>query len=398
MDSLNVIYKIDVEQRTLGRTDKLSFDFCEEFEWSSTWKNMTDSGRLVLPKNLYYTDKNNVQIPLSGTTANVGGFTGKPFFMRGDKITIHSGYSYFNSNGIQIFETAKIAEGYISNVGSGIPIELEIEDAMWLLKQTPLENKTFTASDTLESILQWIVGQVNKIHGTKITARNLNITNFGSLMVANETASQLLNRLHKTYGFNSYFRGSELRCGSTIYVESEAETQIFIMNGEDGNVLASGQELEYQRKDDIRLSAIAHNVVEESGTGTTKDGHPKTKRTRLEVLVTIKDGKRVDRVIQKGQQVPSNEDGERMTFFFPSAKTTKELADLAYDKLIQNYYDGLKGRFVVYGIPFVKHGDYAKIKNPKQPEQDGKYKIKGVYYTGGNGGNRQEIEIDYKAN
>ena len=268
---------------------------------------------------------------------------------------------------------------------------------MWLLKQTPLENRTFNSNDTLEVIITWIIGQVNKIHGTSLTARALNVTNFGTELVYNETASQFLNRLHKKYVFNSYFRCNELRSGSLIYVESESQTQTFIMNGINGNVLADGQDLTYQRKDDIKLSAIAHNTIEESAGSLTKDGHPKTKKKRLEVLVSIKNGEREVRVIEKGQTVPANEDGERMTFFFPSAKTTSELADLAYDKLIQNYYDGLRGKFRAYGIPFVQHGDYAVIQNPEQSEQDGRYKIKGVYYYGGiNDGLRQEHELDYK--
>lgn len=393
----NPIFNITIKQRTNGRSDELSFDFCESFEWNSSWKNMTDSGKIVLPRNLYFTDKYGTKHPLAGSTQNVGGFTESPFFMRGDSITLDAGYTYFNKEGLQIFETSRIIEGYISKVNSGTPIELEIEDSMWLLKQTPLENRTFKSTDTLESIITWIVGRVNSIHGTSLTARALNVTNFGTELVYNETASQFLNRLHKKYGFNTYFRGTELRSGSLIYVESESQNQTFIMNGINGNVLAEGQDLTYQRKDDVVLSAIAHNVIEESSGGTTKDGHPKTKKNRLEVLVTIKNGQRSTKVIQKGQSVPANDEGERMEFYFVSAKTTDELADLAYDKLIQNYYDGLRGKFRVYGIPFIRHGDYATIINPQQPEQNGTYKVKGVYYYGGiNDGLRQEPELDYK--
>lgn len=394
----NVIYDIEIIQRTNGRKDKLSFDFCQSYEWKSGWANMTDSGSVVLPSNLYYIDKFGEKKPLSGSATNQGGFTGTPFFMKGDKVILKSGYTYFNKLGVQIFEMNKIFEGYISNVNSGVPIELEVEDNMWLLKQTPLENKTFKSTDTLEDILQWIVQQANKVHGTNLVSNSLTKTNFGTLVVNNETASQLLNRLHKTYGFNSYFRDNELRCGSLIYVESEAQEQVFIMNGEDGNVLADGQELQYQRKDDIKISALAHNTIEEASGATTKDGHGKTKKVRLEVLVSIENNKRVDRVIAKGQSAPNNEDGERMQFFFPSAKNTKELADLAYDKLIQSYYTGLKGKFKSYGTPYIRHGDYAKIINPKLNEQDGKYKVKSVIYSGSESdGHRQEIEIDYKA-
>jgi len=305
----NVVINIVIQQvgniAYPNRNKELSFDFAESYQWNSSWKNMTDKGKFSIPKNLFYRDKYGKLLPLDGNAVNIGGLNSEPLFVRGDKVTLSSGYSYVLTNGTSVTETSEIFRGYISTVNSGIPVEIEVEDNMWLLKQTALPNKTFTSSDTLESILNWVVTQVNSVHNTSLTYRSLAKTNFGALVVNNETVSQLLDRLHKLYGFNSYFRGDELRCGSLIYVESDAQTQIFIMNGQSGNVCAENQELEYQRKDDIVLSAIAHNTITESTGKTTKDGKPKTKKERIEVLVTIRNGQRVDKVITKGEQRPN---------------------------------------------------------------------------------------------
>lgn len=396
----NIVINITIQQvgnlSYPNRNKELTFDFIDTYEWNSSWKNMTDKGKFSIPKNLFYRDKYGKLLPLDGSTVNIGGFDSEPMFMRGDRVILSSGYTYPLKNGNFVTETSEIFRGYISNVNSGIPVQIEVEDNMWLLKQTALPNKTFTSSDTLESAMSWMISYVNSTHGTSLTYRSLASTNFGAFVVGNETASQLLDRIHKLYGFNSYFRGDELRCGSLIYVESDAQTQIFIMNGDSGNVCAENQELEYQRKDDIVLSAIAHNTVVVNTGKTTKDGQKKTKKERLEVLVTILNGERIDKVIQKGEQKPSVTEGERREFFFPSATTTKELADLAYDKLVQYYYDGLKGKFKVWGIPFVRHGDWVVIQNPKQVEQNGTYKVKGVEYSGGVQGLRQVIELDFK--
>jgi hypothetical protein len=317
--------------------------------------------------------------------------------MRGDKVVLRSGYKYFNSSNIQIEETAEIINGYISNVNSSIPIEFEIEDSMYLLKQTSLTNRTFTKNDTLEDILKFVVDHANKQHKTNFTISALTKTNFGAFMVEKETAAQLLNRLKRIYGFTSYFRGNELRCGTIVYNENDAQTQHFIMNGARGNVCAENQNLEYQRKDDIILSAVAHNTITENTGANAKDGSPKTKKTRLEVLVTFKNGTVTRKTIAQGEHVPSNEEGERMEFFFPGETTIIGLAQRAEEKLKQYYYDGLKGSFQVWGIPFVKHGDWVKIENPMQPEQDGIYKVKGVIYEGGaNQGLRQTIIVDFK--
>ena len=44
----------------------------------------------------------------------------------------------------------------------------------------------------------------------------------------------------------------------------------------------------------------------------------------------------------------------------------------------------------------MRFGDNAEIVNDILPEQNGTYKIKGVNYSGGVNGLRQDIELDYK--
>lgn len=370
-----------------NRKGVLHFDFVTDFECSDSWKDFTNKGKITLPKNLYFRDESGKLQPLKGTNINVGGFSsGVPLFLRGDKVKIEAGYKYRNQKQIDVTDTSVFFEGYVSNVGSKIPIELDIEDNMWILKQTPVTTKTFSESNTLEDILGYI------LQGTSFKHKALTKTNFGNFTIGNETAAQVLQRLQQSYGFESYFRGNELRCGVLIYLPEEAKEENFIFQR---NII--DDELEYSRKDDIVLSAVAHNTVTENN-GTTKDGKVKTKKKRLEVLVTIKNGKRTDKIIEQGQPVPENIEGERRTLFFPGAQTTQELADLAYNELIIYYYTGLKGKFTTFGIPFVRQGDTAVIKDPILPERDGKYKIKQVDYSGGINGLRQDIFLDYKIN
>lgn len=375
------------------RTTVLNFDFVTEFNSSDSWRDLTNKGRLILPKNLYFTDGNGKLRPLKGTNVNVGGFSsGDPLFLRGDKVTIIAGYKYYNKAHREIEDTAQFFSGYITKVNSKIPIELQLEDNMWKLKQTPVETKTFSKSDTLESILKFI------LKGTPFTTKALTQTTFGTFSIGNETAAQVLQRLQKTYGFEFYFRGNELRGGALIYVEDEAVSENFHFQE---NIISD--ELEYVRKDDIVLSAVAHNSITTT-VGTNKDGTAKTKHKRIEVLVTLKKNPTIGelpytfREINRGDVVPENTDGERRTLFFPGATTVQQLAELAYDKLKMYYYGGLRGTFTTFGIPFVRQGDNAVIKDPVLPERDGTYKIKKVEYSGGIGGLRQRIELDYKLN
>lgn len=377
-----------------ARNNRLFFDFVNEFESSDSWRDLTNKGKLTLPKNLYYKDQSGRMQPLKGTNINIGGFGLVPLFLRGDKVQIEAGYKYYNKTGREVIDTEIMFTGYISKVSSKIPIELELEDSMWLLKQTPAPTKTFSPSDTLEEILQVLIDAVNKTHGTHFTRLAITKTTFGEFQIGSESVAQVLQRMQKQYGFEFYFRGDQLRGGILIYIEDEAQEQQFAFQQ---NII--DDELEYQRKDDIVLSVLAHNTLTVDAGGTCKDGTKKTKKKRISVLVTIKNGRRQpDFVIEHGTTVPENIEGERTTFFDPSAKTTKELGDNAYNHLIKYYYDGYRGSFTTFGIPFVRQGDNARISDNILPERNGLYKIKKVEYSGGVNGLRQKITLDYRIN
>jgi hypothetical protein len=371
-----------------NRKTVLNFDFVNEFECSDSWRDLTNKGKLVLPKNLYFRDQYGKLQPISGTNINVGGFSSNaPLLLRGDKVKIVAGYKYFNNAHREITDTATLFQGYISKVGSKIPMEMELEDNMWLLKQVPVTTHTFSKSDKLSTILSFL------LQGTSFTFNALTETTFGAFQIGNESACQVLQRLQKTFGFESYFRGNELRCGAIIYLPGEGQTQNFFFQQ---NIISD--ELEYVRKDDITLSAVAHNTITEETGAVTKDGSKKTKHTRLEVLVTLRNGVKTIKQINKGDVVPANNEGERRTLFYPGASSVHQLADLAFAEIVKYYYTGLRGKFTTFGIPFVQQGDVANIQDPILPERNGLYKIKKVEYTGGVAGLRQEISLDFKLN
>jgi hypothetical protein len=395
----NVVANITITQipnrEFPNRNNVLRMGYVNYYEWDSGWENLTDKGRIVIPRNVYYKDDKGTVLTLKGNNISVGGFNDTPLFLRGDKVVLSAGYTYFK-DGKQITEQPEIINGYISKVHSKIPIEFEVEDNMWLLKQTPLPNKTFTSSNTLEDVLQFICDNVKTYMNTEITYKKLGTTSFGSFIVNNETAAQVLARLKSTYGFVSFFRGTVIHCGTIIQYADEVQTQQFHMNGITGNIPAEGQDLEYTRKDDVVLSAVAHNTIIEETGGTTKDGKAKTKKKRLEVLVTFRNNRVESKVIEQGERVPEAMEGERSEFYFPSATTTSELIKLATEELERYYYTGLKGEFQTFGIPFMKHGDVAVMTNFEANEQNGSYRSRHITYTGGVNGLRQTIKLDYR--
>lgn len=377
------------------RNKVLTFDFVHDWEWNETWEELTQKGKIVLPKKIFARDKFNKLFSLFGTAKNIGGFTASPLFLRGDVVTLDSGYIYWDKNLIeQPAIMNRIITGFVSEVASKTPIELTIEDNMWKLKQIPAPNKVWPAKDyTLEAILkEMLVGTPYTVNITTSTTISFDTTNLNS---QNESVAQFLARLRKDYHLYSYFRGNELRCGSEVYLDNEDTIPAPVFEFQN-NIKDDGNNLKYQRKDDIVLSAVASNYLQDR-TGTfNQDGTEKTKRVRIEVLVTLANGKITTKQIIKGAKPDPNVEGERFTLFYPWAKNVNDLQTYAVAELKKFYYEGFTGDFKTFGLPHVKHGDNIQLLNPILPEQNGYYKVKGVRYTGGVEGYGQEPKLHYK--
>lgn len=378
---------------THARSSTLNFDFCHSYETEDSWDDLTNKGNVILPKSIYVRDENGKLYPLGTflggpvSNVNIGGFsTGTPLLLKGDQVSISAGYKFFNANGEEAVKMPLIFTGYISRVTSKKPLQFEVEDNMWKLKQIQAPIKTFPAGTSLEAILTAL------LKGSPFIVNALTDTSFGEFVTGNETVAEVLARLRRLYHFESYFRGNELRSGAAVYIESEAVTSIFEFQN---NIISD--ELEYRRRDDIVLSAVARNNITEDVEGKmTRDGKQKTKNTRLEVLVTLKpDGSVTQYVKTKDNNYPPNTDGERRDLPFPGAKTIADLVKLATAELTKYYYTGFKGSFTTFGLPLVKQGDNVQLIDDILPERNGLYKVKKVKYKGGVGGLRQEIFLDY---
>jgi len=374
-----------------NRKSVLLLDFVTEYEASDTWTDLTNKAKITIPKNIYVRNGNGGLVSLSGPAVNVGGFSSNvPVFLRGDKVTIEGGYRYKSKSGNDVLKTSVLFTGYISQVSSKKPIVLECEDNMWKLKQLIAPNKTYPPTATLEDILR------DLLKGTDFTVNALTKTTFGAFRTQNETVCEVLARLRKDYHFESYFRGNELRSGAQVYLESDAIASGVKLFKFQQNIISD--ELDYKRRDDVLLSAIAYSINKQEVQGTTKDGSAKTKKERLEVLVTQQNGEFVGKAKPPGQRADfaPNTAGERRTLYFWDVRSASELIDLAKKELQKYYYTGFRGKFTTFGIPYVQQGDNVDILDDVLPERNGRYKVKAVNRTGGVNGMRQIITLDYQ--
>jgi hypothetical protein len=372
------------------RSYQFELDFVCELEANDSWRDFTNECKITLPKHFGYTDTTgNIVLHPENSTVNLGGFLqNTPLFLKGDEVTVITGYKYKLGNQYYT-DTAIIFEGFITKVSSKKPFVLECEDNMFKLKQLPAPNKLFLGTQyTLETMLQELVTPLGFI--VNQTAQT-NIGDFGTL---NETVMDVVARLRKDYHFEAYFIGNQLYCGAFVVYLNPGNNYQFVFQN---NII--DDELEYSRKDDIVLSALAYSVNKVNVNAVTKDGAAKTKHQRLEVLVTYQNGVFTSKINPPGQKAdfPPNYTGERRTLYFWNVTDPNKLVALAQSELIKYYYTGFKGKFTTFGVPFVKQGDNAEIYDTILPERNGTYKVKSVEYKlSVDGGLRQVIELDYR--
>lgn len=368
---LNPVSKITISQVANKdfptRAKVFTFDFVTEAEVNSTWQNLTDTARLVFPKNIYFKDETGEQYSWTGKNV-VEGNDEPPILLRGDEITIEWGY-YYNIDNNYNYKTEShiIFEGYISKIVNRIPVEIECEDNMYKLKQIACPSKLFRDSQyNVQSILKELL--VN----TPFSVNEIATTDVGDIRASGETVAQLVDRFQNNYRLESYFRGNDLRCSGIVYYPDYKE-KIFKFQE---NIISD--QLEYRRLDDIQIGIKAYSVNETEIGG-------KKKKERLSVFVT-----------SSGITTEEGFEGEKRTLYFWNVNNKEDLAKLAQTRLNRLHYEGFFGSFETFGFPFVQHGDHAIIQDNVLPERNGTYKIKGVTYMFGMGGYRQNIEVDIK--
>lgn len=423
----------------------IEFSFLNKYDGASSWEDLTQTMCITLPKRVvlkaWSTTKpfqafdrdiyQKVQLGnTNGQNSNIGGFDSAPTFMRGDMIRFNVGYRAkvgLNQENDVVYMTGgqdptkvyksvtdsttgettgipMLFEGFISHVQPKLPFTIECEDNMWLCKQIPTKSKTYpniSLQEIVEDILKEAKGldiltkyqdyiklSVSDFSKTDLVfnVRNMTTTR-GSL------ASELARWKHQ-FQVDSYFRGGELRIGLTHYVPDDTKEHTFTFQK---NILDNDR-LKWQRKDDVLLSAIVKSHYLKSKGGTTLDGKEKTTHASTEILVFNQAGEFTYKEKKKGEPLPVNDIGERFCFnVYSDITDPKKLFEMGKAMLKKRYYDGFKGSFTTFGIPYVKHGDTVHLINPALPEQDGYYKVKAVQYYGGvEDGLKQTIFLDYK--
>jgi hypothetical protein len=377
-----------------NRTSVFNFSFANEIEVTSSWKNLTDTAKIKLPKNVIISRADGSRYALKDVNKSINGRQSgndNPFVLRGDKIEIQASYIFIDRNGKEIVpEPDTIFTGYISKVKNKMPIELDCEDNMYLLKQKFIDKKSY-ANAELTQVLTDILQDTGFTFTTGGATMSL-----GNFRVENQTIAEVLEYLRKTFHIESFFRGDVLHAAPFVYYPDTNNNPPHLMQFQK-NIISD--EMQYTRADDVKIGVKAYSISKAELTTQTFDGRMKNKATRLEVFATKDNtGKVIFQNLTGGLKTGIDEGsfGNVVTLFYADGNTLEGLKKFAAARLNRLYYEGFRGTFTTFGLPFVQHGDQIQFTDYVLPERNGIYFVKSVVRTYGMSGYRQKIEIDLR--
>ncbi len=261
--------------------DLPELDFLINLEIDSSWRQLTDFGHLVLPRNIQ---------TLSGKDI-------AKLIKRSDPIEIDLGY---NGNNELEFK------GFVTDVTAGYPIVINFEDSMFLLKKQPVSISG--KSTTLKNLVSQILPA-----GIKSEVVNAEI---GAYRYSKVTAAQILQQLREERGIYSWFRNEVLHVGfaydfsySTINYDFEQ------------NIKESGNQLQYRFGDEQNFKVNAISILPDNTKieTTIGDNDGETRTLHFYNIKTESELKRIatqelDKLKQDGWR------GRFRTFGLPRAK------------------------------------------------------------------------------
>lgn len=275
----------------------------------------------------------------------------------GDFVKIDIGY---NDNNRTEFE------GYIKRINTVQPLEIELEDELYLLRKINIKT-SFKKAD-VKDILTLLLNELFKSSGLKLEVYkempSLTVTNF---VIDNANGIAVLQDLQDKYGLASYLTTIDgvktLYCGLVYGLKKAKQKE----NGKERGKI----KYELQRNT-INVSDLKYQVA---GDKT------------YQIKVTNHDPSGAVREITLGDK-----SGEQRQLHFYGKHTDDELKQLAASEMEKFASTGYKGGFETFLLPNVEPGDVAEITE-KQYGRNGNYYV-GTVTTNFGSGARRKPEID----
>lgn len=295
-------------------------------------KDLSDTATLVLPRN-------------------ISQFNGKKSLLESikidDKVEIKLGY-----NGMLFREF----EGYVKNIGASEPIELELEDEMYILRKKKLKGKHYTTT-SIQEILKEYFSEY------ELVLDNFNV-NLVSFRIDNDvSAFDLLHHLKENYPVDFYFKNGTDPLKPALYFTynySEVPTAYKV----------------YHLEKNVVKNELKHIVSS-------------ARKARIKAISKLRNGKTISVTF-------GDSDAKANTLNFAHIETEKELERLAKAELEKIKNNEFSGKIKGFGFPRTQSGEGLEIQSKKNPDRNGKFLIDKVTITFNESGYRRENEISKK--
>lgn len=262
-------------------------------------------------------------------------------FTRGDRVVVKCGYWYNNKT--------TIFEGFLVRVESGMPTRLHCEDIAWKLKQTQAFNLSYSKLEIGTLLKDIVPTGIEYITPGKIE--------LGKASFKKVTAAQILSYLQDKFSIQSWCRNGKLYVGLNYFKDLQREHSFSFQR----NIISDN--LEYVRAEDIKIAIKAVSILPDN--------------SKIEISA-------------------GDNEGTERTLHFYNVTDRVLLQERANIALANFKFDGFNGSFTTFGMPVVAHGDIVSLSDNLYPEKDGRYIVKSVRTTFGQGGYRQEMDIAEK--
>lgn len=267
----------------------------------------------------------------------------------GDKIIVELGY---NNKNVREFE------GYIKRINPKMPLELECEDEMYLLRKIRL-TKSFKKNDVRE-VLQYMMDELYKQQGVRFELYdNIPKVDVFNFWMDKANGITVLQELEDKYLLNSYLttiNGRKvLYCGLMYGLKKKRVKYIFNRNTINLN------DLKYNKPNDRTFKVEIRHVA--------SDGH--------EIKYEFGD-----------------KHGEEHKILLQANMTEAAIKHYAEGVLQGLQAGGYKGHFTTFLIPHIEPGDISDTTDPQFIERGGNYYTSTVVTKFGSGARREpEIEV-----
>lgn len=190
------------------------FTFVNDLEVTSSWKELTDTAKIILPANIKL-DHNKLSDQIKV----------------GDKVKIELGY---DDNYDLIFK------GYVTSLMPKIPVEIKCEDEMWKLKQGTIKDsgRNYTITKLLQK------------HFSQYQTDSFDV-DLGTYYIDNISGAKVLKHLQSDFGAYSFFRKDVLTVGKQYNPETLNHVKFIL----DYNMI--GEDLAFKKKEDVKIKVLA---------------------------------------------------------------------------------------------------------------------------------------------